>query len=81
MSSISGPFTVFAPTEAAFTKLGADTINSLSSAQLSAIVKYHVIQEFLLIPMVASPTSKVTLEGQALQIEPAGGVSSLSLQF
>ncbi len=42
-----GPFTVFAPSDAAFAKLGKKTIANLlkpeNRAQLQAILKYHVL--------------------------------------
>ena len=38
-----GPFTVFAPTDEAFAALPAGTLDSLSTEQLAAILKYHVI--------------------------------------
>src|SRR5690242_6502712 len=42
-----GPFTVFAPTDAAFAKLPAGTLDTLlkpeSKAKLAAILTYHVI--------------------------------------
>ncbi|MCA8954133.1 MAG: fasciclin domain-containing protein, partial [Planctomycetes bacterium] len=42
-----GPFTVFAPTDAAFDKLGKDTITDLlkpeNKAKLAAILKFHVV--------------------------------------
>ncbi len=45
--SNGGPFTVFAPTDAAFEKVGKDTIASLlkpeNKAKLTAILKYHVV--------------------------------------
>ncbi len=41
----SGQYTVFAPTDAAFSKLPADTINKLktNSALLKSILTYHVV--------------------------------------
>ena len=41
----AGPFTVFAPTNDAFAKLGSDTINALlaDKAKLSNILLYHVV--------------------------------------
>ncbi|MEN9834648.1 MAG: hypothetical protein RL011_841, partial [Pseudomonadota bacterium] len=41
----AGPFTVFAPTNDAFAKLGSDTINALlaDKAKLSSILLYHVV--------------------------------------
>src|SRR5690349_1302711 len=38
----AGPFTVFAPTDAAFAALGEETLSSLSNEELAAILKYHV---------------------------------------
>jgi transforming growth factor-beta-induced protein len=39
----AGPFTVFAPTDAAFAALGEATLSSLSTEELSEILKYHVV--------------------------------------
>ena len=43
----AGPFTVFAPTDAAFAKLPAGTVENLlnpeNKAQLTAILTYHVV--------------------------------------
>jgi uncharacterized surface protein with fasciclin (FAS1) repeats len=44
--SSEGPFTVFAPTDAAFAALGQETINALladPTAALAEILKYHVV--------------------------------------
>jgi transforming growth factor-beta-induced protein len=41
--SNDGPFTVFAPTDAAFAALGTSALAKLSKAQLAAVLKYHVI--------------------------------------
>ena len=38
-----GPFTVFAPTNAAFAALPAGTLDSLSTEQLTSILTYHVV--------------------------------------
>jgi uncharacterized surface protein with fasciclin (FAS1) repeats len=40
-----GPFTIFAPDDAAFAKLGAETINGLLAdpKKLANILKYHVV--------------------------------------
>ncbi|MFT3927894.1 MAG: fasciclin domain-containing protein [Myxococcales bacterium] len=38
-----GPFTVFAPTDAAFDALGESTLSSLGNDELAAILKYHVV--------------------------------------
>jgi transforming growth factor-beta-induced protein len=38
-----GPFTVFAPTDAAFEALGKETLGKLTAEQLTTILKYHVV--------------------------------------
>jgi len=43
----AGPFTVFAPTDAAFAALPAGTLEGLSNEQLATILKYHVIAKEL----------------------------------
>ena len=65
-----GPFTVFAPTDAAFAKLPAGTVANLllpeNKAKLQAILKYHVLAANLSShDIVASHTVK-TLNGQAI---------------
>src|SRR5688572_9074763 len=41
----TGPFTVFAPNDAAFAKLPAGTVDALlaDKAKLAAVLKYHVV--------------------------------------
>ncbi len=60
--------TVFAPTDAAFAKLGAKTINELLSdkPQLSALLTYHVIPKALTAEQIvgSAPGSVKTLEGE-----------------
>ena len=72
-----GPFTVFAPTDAAFAKLPEGTVNALlaDKEKLTAILTYHVISG----KVVASDITKmnganpVTLNGQKLDIAVRGG--------
>ena len=74
----AGPFTVFAPTDEAFAKLPAGTVESLLAdiPKLSAILTYHVIAG----PVMASDVvqmdgqSATTVNGAALKISTAGGV-------
>ncbi|MGB5813090.1 MAG: fasciclin domain-containing protein [Polyangiales bacterium] len=67
-----GPFTVFAPTDAAFAKLPAGTVDSLllpeNKDQLVAILTYHVVPGEVLAADVVSLTSAATVQGQALAI-------------
>jgi uncharacterized surface protein with fasciclin (FAS1) repeats len=78
----AGPFTVFAPTDAAFAKLPAGTVESLlkpeNKAQLRAILKYHVVAGKVLAADVVKLTSATTLEGSAVKIAVSGGVVSIN---
>lgn len=66
----AGPFTVFAPTDAAFDALPAGTVDALLAdpAALSEILLYHVAEGTLGSGDVASTPLVVTLNGQALTI-------------
>jgi uncharacterized surface protein with fasciclin (FAS1) repeats len=83
----SGPFTVFAPTNAAFAKLPAGTVENLvrpeNKAALAKILTYHVVAGRLSAADIAkavkdgggSVTIK-TVEGDSLKVtETAGGVA------
>ncbi|MGE3309721.1 MAG: fasciclin domain-containing protein [Limisphaerales bacterium] len=66
-----GPFTVFAPTDAAFAKLPAGTVESLlkpeNKAKLVAILKYHVVAGN--VPSSDVKTGKVkSVQGQELSL-------------
>ena len=67
-----GPFTVFAPTDEAFAKLPAGTVDSLllpeNKAQLTAILKYHVVAGEVLAADVMKLSSADTVEGQPVVI-------------
>jgi uncharacterized surface protein with fasciclin (FAS1) repeats len=66
-----GPFTVFAPTDAAFAKLPAGTVEDLlkpeSKDKLAAILKYHVVPGRVLAADVKTMEAK-TAEGQSVKI-------------
>ena len=72
-----GPFTVFAPTDAAFAKLPAGTLDSLlkpeNKAKLTAILLYHVVQGQVLAARVTEMTSAPTANGEDLAISAKGG--------
>jgi uncharacterized surface protein with fasciclin (FAS1) repeats len=67
-----GPFTVFAPTDEAFAKLPAGTLDDLllpeNKAKLAAILKYHVVAGEVLAADVVNLSSADTVEGQSVQI-------------
>jgi uncharacterized surface protein with fasciclin (FAS1) repeats len=70
-----GPFTVFAPTDEAFAKLPAGTLEALlkDREKLAAILKYHVVSGKVTAADVARITSAKTVNGQALTIRAANG--------
>ena len=66
-----GPFTVFAPTDAAFAKLPPGTVEGLLAdpAQLTAVLTYHVVPGRVLAQDVLGLTAATTVQGQSLAIE------------
>ena len=72
-----GPFTVFAPTDAAFAKLPAGTVESLlkpeNKAKLAGILTYHVVAGKVLAADVVKLTQAKTVQGQSAQIEVKNG--------
>jgi len=73
-----GPFTVFAPTDEAFAKLPADTLDGLLKdiPKLTAIVKYHVLAGKVAAADVVKLDGKTatTLNGADLKVSTQGGV-------
>lgn len=69
-----GPFTVFAPTDAAFSKLPAGTIEALlqDPATLASILTYHVVAGKVTAADVVQLTSAMTVNGQSVTIEVSG---------
>ena len=78
-----GPFTVFAPTDAAFEKLPAGTVESLvqpeNRAKLQAILKYHVLPAKLGSNDIVAAHTVKTLSGQ--KIYPSLMVDDAALQI
>ncbi len=68
----AGPFTVFAPTDEAFAKLPAGTLDSLlkpeNKAKLKGILTYHVVSGKVMAADVVKLTSAKTVNGQSLTI-------------
>ena len=73
-----GPFTVFAPTDDAFAKLPAGTVDGLLKdiPKLTAILKYHVLAGKVAAADVMKLDGKTaaTLNGGDLKISTTGGV-------
>ena len=70
-----GPFTVFAPTDEAFAKLPAGTVESLlaDTAQLTKVLTYHVVSGKVMAADVQSLSSAPTVEGSELTIDASSG--------
>jgi uncharacterized surface protein with fasciclin (FAS1) repeats len=72
-----GPFTVFAPTDEAFAKLPAGTIDDLlkpeNKAKLVSILTYHVVPGAVDSGQVAKLSSAKTVQGQSLKIAAKDG--------
>lgn len=73
----AGPFTVFAPTDAAFAKLPAGTVEMLlkpeNKAKLTAILTYHVVAGKVMAADVVKVTSAKTVQGGAVAVKVTGG--------
>lgn len=73
----AGPFTVFAPTDAAFAALPAGTVENLLKPEnrdkLVAILTYHVVPGRVTASQVAGMKAARTVEGGDLAIRASGG--------
>jgi uncharacterized surface protein with fasciclin (FAS1) repeats len=71
-----GPFTVFAPTDEAFAKLPAGTVEALlqDKDKLAQILAYHVVSGKVMAADVGGLDSAKTLQGQSLSIDTSDGV-------
>ena len=72
-----GPFTVFAPTDAAFAGLPTGTLDNLllpeNKATLEAILTYHVVPGAVTADQVVNLTTATTVQGEDLQISVENG--------
>ena len=73
----TGPFTVFAPSDAAFKKLPAGTVENLlkpeNKAQLTKVLTYHVVPGKVMASDIAGKkTSAKTVEGSTVAIDASG---------
>lgn len=70
-----GPFTVFAPTDAAFEKLPAGTLEGLlkDKSKLSAVLTYHVVSGKVMAADVVKLSSADTVNGKSVTIKVVDG--------
>jgi len=70
-----GPFTVFAPTDEAFAKVPAATLDALlqDKAQLKQVLLYHVVPGRVMAADAAGLDSAKTAQGQSFTITARGG--------
>ncbi len=70
-----GPFTVFAPTDAAFAKLPKSTLSALAKdkAKLRAVLLYHVAAGRVTAAKVVSLKSVKTLNGKSVKVHVSHG--------
>ena len=70
-----GPFTVFAPTDAAFAKLPKDQLQALlaDKAKLTAVLTYHVVPGVVMSKDV-KPGMVKTVQGSTISVTTMGGV-------
>ena len=79
--SSKGPFTVFAPTNEAFEKLPAGTVDTLvkpeNKATLTKILTYHVVAGKLSAADLTDGKMLKTVEGEELTVKTSGGKVTL----
>jgi uncharacterized surface protein with fasciclin (FAS1) repeats len=72
-----GPFTVFAPTDEAFAKLPAGTVESLlkpeNKAKLTRLLTYHVVAGKVMAADVVKVTSAKAVSGDTITVKVANG--------
>jgi len=70
-----GPYTVFAPTDAAFAKVPKTTLAALAKdkAKLRAVLLYHVVKGKVTAAQAMKLRSAKTLNGKTLTIRVSGG--------
>jgi uncharacterized surface protein with fasciclin (FAS1) repeats len=75
-----GPFTVFAPTNAAFAAIPADQLNAIlaDKAQLTKILTYHVVPDEVMAADLKPEQMVKTVEGQDLDIKVTNGAATVN---
>ena len=73
----SGPYTVFAPTDAAFAKLPKGTVETLlkpeNKSKLQSILKYHVVKGNIGLSKALAAKNAKTIQGEPVQISFKNG--------
>jgi len=74
--SSDGPFTVFAPTDEAFSKLPKDILENLldDKEKLTNLLTYHVIDEKVMSDQVVNMNATKTVNGKDIIIDTTKGV-------
>jgi transforming growth factor-beta-induced protein len=75
LSDVSNSFTVFAPTDDAFAKLPADTLENLTTEQLTNILLYHVL------PGKVMSDGAITLAQSSSNITETANGGDIALSF
>jgi uncharacterized surface protein with fasciclin (FAS1) repeats len=72
----AGPFTVFAPTDAAFAKIPKADLDALlaDKAKLTKVLTYHVVPGKVMAADVVKIKEAKTVEGQMVKIDASNGV-------
>jgi uncharacterized surface protein with fasciclin (FAS1) repeats len=72
----AGPFTVFAPNNAAFEKLPKETLDVVlaDKVKIASILTYHVVEGTVMAKDVATMEEATTLEGSSVKITAQDGV-------
>ena len=73
----TGPFTVFAPTNAAFDKLDDDILNNIiaNPALLTSLLQYHVVSGDVMSTDLTNGPVQTLLSGQTIDVDISNGVT------
>lgn len=76
----TGPFTVFAPNNAAFNKLDPDVLNNIiaNPALLTSLLQYHVVSGDVMSGDLTNGPVQTLLSGQTVNVTVAGGNVTLN---
>ena len=71
----SGPFTLFAPTDEAFSKMPAGLMDTLmmDKARMAEVIKHHVVADEISSSDVISAKNAMALDGEVLNFETCNG--------